>query len=184
MTFEEYVGRFRLLQHSAEKAQRRLELFSSGAYQGFMKRFEGCGRPELSSVIFSTEQLERDLAKKQRMCERYAIRLTRAISLMEAGELRDYALQHYLYGLTHEQIADQSFFCVRTVYRYARHARLALMKAMKQVAPKPIRTAPCRYRIQGRMPRKSTNLDRIARAVASATALRRRDGSTWHFGVV
>ncbi len=37
MTLEEYVGRFRLLQHSAEKAQRRLELFASGAYQGFLR---------------------------------------------------------------------------------------------------------------------------------------------------
>ena len=184
MTLEEYVGRFRLLQHSAEKAQRRLELLSSGAYQGFLKRFEGCERPELTSVLFSTERLRRDYAKKQRMCERYAIRLTRAISLMEAGELRDYALQHYLYGLTHEQIADQSFFCVRTVYRYARHARLALMEAMKRVEPKPIRTAPRRYRIKGSIPRKNVSLDRISRAVASATALRRRDGSTWHFGVV
>lgn len=184
MTLEEYVGRFRLLQHSAEKAQRRLELYSSGAYQGFLKRFGSCGRPELSSVLFSTERLKEDLAKKQRMCERYAIRLTRAISLMEAGELRDYALQHYLYGLTHEQIADQSFFCVRTVYRYARHARLALMEAMKQVAPKPIRTVSHRYRIKGKLPRKSLNLDRISRAVASVTALRRRDGSPRYFGVI
>lgn len=184
MTFEEYVGRFRLLQHGAEKAQRRLELYSSGAYQGFLSRFEGCGRPELSSVIFSTEELQRDLAKKQRLCERYAVRLTRAISLMESGELRDYALQHYLYGLTHEQIADQSFFCVRTVYRYARHARLALMEALKKVHPKAVRTEPCRYRIRGRLPRKRTDLDRVSRAVASATALRRRDGSRRYFGAV
>lgn len=184
MTLEEYVGRFRLLQHSAEKAQRRLELFSSGAYQGFLKRFEGSEHPELSLVLFSTESLRRDFEKKQRLCERYAVRLTRAISLMEAGELRDYALQHYLYGLTHEQIADQSFFCVRTVYRYARHARLALMEAMKRVEPKPTRSAPCRYRIKGRLPRKSLSLDQISRAVASATALRRRDGSVLHFGAV
>lgn len=184
MTFEEYVGRFRLLQHSAEKAQRRLELFSSGAYQGFLHRFEGSCHPSLSSVVFSTEKLQKELAKKQRMCERYAIRLTRAISLMEPGELRDYALQHYLYGLTHEQIADQSFFCVRTVYRYARHARLALIEALKKVGPKPIRTDPHRYRVQGKLPRKSTDLDKISRAVASVTALRRRERSAWHFGAV
>lgn len=184
MTLEEYVGRFRLLQHSAEKAQRRLELFASGAYQGFLKRFEACGRPELSPVLLSTEELRRDFAKKQRLCERYAIRLTRAISLMEPGELRDYALQHYLYGLTHEQIADQSFYCVRTVYRYARHARLALMKAMKQVEPKPLRTAPHRYRIKGRLPRKRVSLDKISRAVASVTALRRREGVARYYGVI
>ncbi len=184
MTLEEYIGRFRLLQHSAEKAQRRLELFSTGAYQGFLRRFEGTHHPELSSVLFTTESLKRDLAKKQRLCERYAVRLTRAISLMEAGELRDYALYHYLYGLTHEQIAEQSFFCVRTIYRYARHARLALMETMKQVGPKAVRAKPHRYRIKGHLKRKNTDLDRIARAVASSTALRRRDGSTWHFGVI
>ncbi len=184
MTLEEYIGRFRLFQHSAEKAQRRLELFSSGAYQGFLRRFEGCQQPELSSVLFTTESLKQDLAKKQRFCERYAIRLTRAISLMEAGELRDYALYHYLYGLTHEQIAEQSFFSVRTVYRHARHARMALTRAMLQVGPKVVRTKSCRYRIKGCLKRKNTELDRIARAVASSTALRRRDGSAWHFGAI
>ena len=184
MTLEEYVGRYRLLQHNAEKAQRRLELYSSGAYQGFLRRFEGCRHPALSSVLFTTESLRKDFEKKQRLCERYAVRLTRAISLMEAGELRDYALNHYLYGLTHEQIAEQSFFCVRTVYRYARHARLALIKALKEVGPKPIRTKFHRYRVKGFLPRKNIELDRIARSVASATALRRRDGSTWYFGVI
>ncbi len=175
MTLDEYIGRFRLLQHSAEKAQRRLELYSTGAYQGFLRRFEGCRHPELSSVLFTTESLRRDFERKQRLCERYALRLTRAISLMEAGELRDYALYHYLYGLTHEQIAEQSFFCVRTVYRYGRHARLALTKALLEVMPKAIRTEPRKYRIRGRLKRKNTDLDRIARAVAASTALRRRD---------
>lgn len=175
MTLDEYIGRFRLLQHSAEKAQRRLELYSTGAYQGFLRRFEGCRHPELSSVLFATESLRRDFERKQRLCERYALRLTRAISLMEAGELRDYALYHYLYGLTHEQIAEQSFFCVRTVYRYGRHARLALTKALLEVMPKAIRTEPRKYRIRGRLKRKNTDLDRIARAVAACTALRRRD---------
>ena len=176
MTLEEYIGRFRLLQHSAEKAQRRLELYSTGAYQGFLRRFEGCQHPELSSVLFTTESLRRDYERKQRLCERYALRLTRAISMMEAGELRDYALYHYLYGLTHEQIAEQSFFCVRTIYRYARHARLALAKALLQVMPKALRTEPRKYRIRGRLKRRNTDLDRIARAVASATTLRHRDG--------
>ncbi|MBE6713500.1 MAG: hypothetical protein E7580_08360 [Ruminococcaceae bacterium] len=175
MTLEEYIGRFRLLQHSAEKAQRRLELYSTGAYQGFLRRFEGCRHPELSSVLFSTESLKRDLEKKQRLCERYAIRLSRAISLMEAGELRDYALYHYLYGLTHEQIAEQSFFCVRTIYRYARYARAALVEAMLQIKPKAVRTESHRYRVRGRLRRKKTDLDRIARAVVACTALRRRD---------
>ena len=175
MTLEEYVGRFRLLQHSAEKAQRRLELYSTGAYQGFLRRFEGCRHPELSSVLFTTESLKRDLEKKQRLCERYAIRLSRAISLMEAGELRDYAMYHYLYGLTHEQIAEQSFFCVRTIYRYARYAREALRKAMLQVKPRAVRCAPNRFRVKGRLRRKNTDLDRIARSVAAATAFRRRD---------
>ena len=175
MNLEEYVGRFRLLQHSAEKAQRRLELYSTGAYQGFLRRFEGCRHPELSSVLFTTESLKKDLEKKQRLCERYALRLTRAIYLMEPGELRDYALNHYLYGLTHEQIAEQSFFCVRTVYRYARKAREALTASMLKIKPKAIRTEPQRYRIKGRLRRRNTDLDRIARSVVTCTALRRRD---------
>lgn len=175
MTLEEYVGRFRLLQHSAEKAQRRLELYSTEAYQGFLRRFEGCRHPELSTVLFTAESLKRDLEKKQRLCERYALRLSRGISMMEAGELRDYALYHYLYGLTHEQIADQSFFCVRTVYRYAKKARKEFFSAMKKVMPKAVRTEPRRYAVCGSLPRRNTGLDRISRAVAACTALRHRD---------
>ena len=176
MTLEEYVARFRLLQHGAEKDERSLALLSSGAYHDFLHRFEKTSDPILSSVMISEEKLRKSLEKKQRLCERYAARLARAAARIKVRELREYALYHFLYGLTHEEIAHQSFFCVRTVYRYAKRARKELESAMLSVQPRLVRTAPHRYRVPGGVvPRKEVDLDRITRSVAFCTALHRRD---------
>ena len=128
--------------------------------------------------MISEEKLQKSLAKKQRLCERYAARLARAAARIQVRELREYALYHFLYGLTHEEIAHQSFFCVRTVYRYAKRARRELESAMLDVKPRLVRTGSHRYRVPGGIPRKRVDLeDRITRSVASCTALRRRDVS-------
>ncbi len=175
MTLDEYIARFRLLQHSAEKDERSLNLYSSGAYRSFLRRFEGAKDPLLSSVLISEKKLRQDFEKKQRLCERYAIRLTRAISLIESPQLREIALCRYLYGLTHEEIAEQSFFCVRTVYRHSKKAKEELRKAMLRVQPKRIRIQRARYRVREKLPRKEVSLDRISRSVASCTALHRNE---------
>ncbi len=174
MTLEEYIARFRLLQHSAEKDERSLALFSSGAYHSFLHRFESAKNPLLSSVILSEKKLREDFEKKQRLCERYAIRLTRAISLIESRQLREYALCRFLYGLTHEEIAEQSFFCVRTVYRYGKKAKEELRQAMLRVQPKRVRIPSCRFRVKGKIPRRKASFDHLSRTVASCTALQRR----------
>ena len=174
MTLDEYVDRFRLLQHSAEKDERSLKLMSSGAYRAFLHRFENVQDPIFSSVLISEKALRKSLEKKQRLCERYALRLTRAISLLPPGELKEYALNHFLYGLTHEEIAEQSFYSVRTVYRYAKKAKEELRLAMLSIQPKLVRTEPGRYRVKGKLPRKEDKMDSQARLAAFAAALRRR----------
>lgn len=175
MTLDEYIARFRLLQHSAEKDERSLALYSSGAYHAFLRRFEGAKDPLLSSVLISEQKLRQDFEKKQRLCERYAVRLTRAISQIESSQLREIALCRYLYGLTHEEIAEQSFFCVRTVYRYSKKAKEELRKAMLSVQPKQVRINDRRYHIKGRLPRKDVSIDKLSRSVASCTALHRSE---------
>ncbi len=175
MTLEEYIARFRLLQHSAEKDERSLALYSSGAYHAFLRRFEGAKDPLLSSVLLSEQKLRHDFAKKQRLCEKYAVRLTRAISLIRSPQLREIALCRYLYGLTHEEIAEQSFFCVRTVYRYSKKAKEELRKAMLLVQPKRIRIKDARFQVKGKLPRKDISLDKLSRSVASCTALHRSE---------
>ncbi|MBR5294971.1 MAG: hypothetical protein IKU24_00095 [Clostridia bacterium] len=175
MTLDEYIARYRLLQYSAEKDERCLALYSSGAYHSFLHRFENAKDPILSSVMISEQKLRRNYEKKQRLCERHAIRLTRAISLIENKELREYALCRFLYGLTHEEIAEQSFFCVRTVYRYGKKAKEELRKAMLRVQPKRIRIQGAYFRVKGTLPRREMNLDRLSRRVASCTALHRSE---------
>lgn len=175
MTLDEYVARFRFLQHSAEKDERSLKLLSSGAYRAFLHRFEKAQDPMISSVLISEKALRKSLDKKQRLCERYALRLTRAIAQIPPGELKEYALNHFLYGLTHEEIAEQSFYSVRTVYRYAKKAKEALTRAMLSVQPRRIRTKPARYKVKGELSRKEKKMDYQTRCVAFSSTLRRKD---------
>ncbi len=175
MTMEEYLGRYRLIQHSIEKDERSLVLLTGKSYQAFLRCFFETDNPILKKALKSEGTLREALARKRRLAERYATRITRAISHIPTQELREYALYHYLYGLTNEEIAEQSFFCVRTVYRYARKAREQLRLALRAVGPKAVRCAPCRYYPVGQIPRKKTDPDRITRSVAFCTALRRRE---------
>ncbi len=172
MTLDEYLTKFRLLQHAAEREEKALALLSSGAYASFLKRFEKSEDPILSSVLVSREKMEKSFRKKQRLCERYAVRLTRAISLIEVPELREYALCHFLYGLTHEEIAEQSFYCVRTVYRYGKKAKKELEAALLSVQPKRKRISDSRFLVKGRLPRRKKTEDAVSRSVASRTARR------------
>ena len=149
MTLEAYLARFRLLQHSIEKDERSVALLSTEAYQNFLGCFCSSDNQILKDALQSEKTLRNNLAKKRRLLERYATRLIRATSLIEVPELRDYALYHYVYGLTNEQVADQSFYSVRTVYRYAVQAKRALRAAMRKVGPKAVRIPsacfrPCR----------------------------------------
>lgn len=175
MTLDEYVARFQLLQHSAEKDERSLKLMSSGAYQAFLHRFGNAQDPMISSLLISEVALRKKYEKKQRLCERYALRLTRAISQIPSGELREYALNHFLYGLTHEEIAEQSFYSVRTVYRHAKKAKEALRCALLSVQPKLRRTQPGRYRVKGKLPRREKRMDATTKSAVFSANLRRRE---------
>ena len=175
MTLDEYLLRFRLLQHATEKQERNIALLSGGAYRSFLHRFEGSKSPVLQSVLVSEEEMKRSLAKKQRLCERYAVRLTRAIAAIPIQELREYALCYFLYGLTHEEIAEQSYFSVRTVYRYGKKAKRELEKAMRRVKPRLTKIPPCRFRVKGTLPRTGTRADDLSRSVAFCTTRRQSE---------
>lgn len=175
MTLDEYLTKFRLLQHAAEKEERNLALLSSGAYSSFLNRFGNCRDPILEAVVVTREKMQNSFEKKQRLCERYAVRLTRAISLIEVPELREYALCHFLYGLTHEEIAEQSFFCVRTVYRHGKKAKKELEKTLLSVQPKRIRLKHARFFVKGSLPRKEKPMDPVSRSVAFCAARRKSE---------
>lgn len=173
MNFDEYMARFRLLQHGVEQDEKMLMLLEGKAYQGFAARFGNTENPVLRSLVLTKERVEARRRKRQRLCERYGERIARAASLIESSPLREYALYYYLYGLTHEEIAEQSFFCVRTVYRHGKEARRALEKALLSLMPKARRTKGGKYRIAGSLPRKKKGVDRLTQSIAFSTARRK-----------
>ncbi len=173
MTFDEYMTRFRLLQHEVEKDERMLLLLRGDTYQAFVSRFGKTENPVLRSLILTEERVEARRRRRQKLCERYGERIARAVALLESPPLREYALYHYLYGLTHEEIAEQSFFCVRTVYRHGKEARRELERALLSLMPKARRIKAGRYRFEGKLPRKRNAVDKICQSVAFSTARRK-----------
>ncbi len=178
VTFEAYLGRFRLLQYALEKDERSLKWIRGDSYRAFLRRFGRSQDAVLSSVVITEETLVRRIQKRQRLCERYASRLVRAIARIPAPELREYALLHYLYGLTHEDIADQSFFSVRTVYRHGNKAKTALKEALLKVGPRCRPISPGKFYVKGILPRRVYDLDPVSRSVAEV-AVRRWGNPSW-----
>lgn len=174
MTLEEYLTRFQLLQHGVEKDERMLALLQGKAYRSFVRLFGESPDPHLCALILSEEEVKRRMERKKRLSERYARRIAKACLKMESVELREYAICHYLYGMTHEDIAERSYFCVRTVYRQAKQAKEQLRCALLSVMPRHRRTGPGRFRVKSRIRLRSYALDRISRSVAAASARRRK----------
>lgn len=170
MNLEEYLARFRLLQHAAEKDERNLEMFSQEGYRSFVHRFSASSDPVLSRMVLTEEVLQRRLKKRQRLCERYAARIARAVEKIPVEELREYARLHFLYGLTHETIAEQSFYSVRTVYRHGKKAREEMRKALLAAMPKRKKIPPARFRVKGILRIKNYEIDRVSHSVATLTA--------------
>ena len=173
MTMEEYLARFRLLQHAAEKDERTLALLKSPAYRSFIHRFKNSEDPVLSCTVLTEKALTARLEKRQRLCERYASRIARVIAGIQTPELKEYALYHFLYGLTHEEIAERSYFSVRTVYRHAKKAREDLRIELLRVSPKIKKIPSCKFSVQGKLKRRSFLMDEVSRSVAICTARRR-----------
>jgi len=176
LTFEEYLTRYRLLQHSVEKDQRSVGLLQGEAYRSFCHHFEHTKDPYLSVSILTKRNLEERVRRRRRLCERYAARIARAAERIADPELREYARFRYLYGLTHEQIADCSFYSVRTVYRHAGKAREAMKKSLLEISPKWKRIPPARFSVCGTLRQKDYRITSVCRSVATLTARRNKAG--------
>ncbi len=173
MTFDEYLARFRLLQHALEKDERTLQLMQTEPCRRFTQWFGETETMPLRGLLLSEAVLRERILRRKRLCERYAARLARAIDTISVPELKEYATFHYLYGLTHEEIAESSFYSVRTVYRHGKKAKRAMEEALCRVGPKRKRILSCRFRVKGDLPRKNYGIDRISRSVATLTARRK-----------
>lgn len=166
MTFEEYIGRYRLLQRALERDERMLELMGRTEYGAFLQRFRAEDSPVLAPLLTTQKGVRERIRRRQRLCLRYAERIARAAARISSPVMQQYALYRYLYGMTHEDIADQSFFCVRTVYRHATRARRELNLALLQVMPKVKRTKGARYTSKKPLPRKSYALSPVEKSAA------------------
>jgi len=173
VNFEEYLTRFRLIQLAVEKDEKMLELYQGKAYGVFLRHFGSTHHPALSRHVLTPDALEQRLQRKKRLAERYAVRIARACDRIETLELREYAIYHFLYGMTHEDLAERSQFCVRTVYRQGKLAKKELEKALLSVMPKPKKIPPRRFLVQSPISLRKYAVDRIARSVAAASARRR-----------
>ncbi len=164
------MNRFRLLQHAADREEKVLQLLSGETYQGFLRRFGQTQDPHLAGMVHTHEESKKRQARLKRLSERYAARIARAIDRIPHLELREYARLHYLYGLTHEEISEQSFFSVRTVYRHGQKAKKELKQALLSVSPRHKRIPPAKFRVQGALKKRDYRIDRISRSVATLTA--------------
>jgi hypothetical protein len=170
LTFEEYLARFRLLRHALEKDERALLMISGAPYRDFERLFSSSRDPALARMVLTEPKLRERIEKRRRLCERYAARLARGVEKIGVEELREYARLHYLYGLTHEMIAEQSFFSVRTVYRHGKKAKEAMEKALLEVSPKIRRIPSGRFGVKGPLRMKDYRVDRVSHSVATLNA--------------
>lgn len=128
MTFEDYITRFRLLRNALENDERLLELVSSEGYHALLGRVEEA--PELEKIVLRRDVLEKRIAKRRALYEKYAVRIARAACMISSPPIREYAVCRYLYGFTHESIAEGSFYSVRTLYRHRSTAEKELFRAL------------------------------------------------------
>ena len=172
MNLEAYITRFRLLQRAVEKDERMLSLMGRSEYTAFLRRFGGAESTVLSPHLLTREGVAARIRRRQRLCLRYAERITRAAERLPSPVLQQYALCRYLYGMTHEDIADESYFSVRTVYRQARMARKEMAAALLRVMPRPCRgDKGKRYHPAGRLPRRSYAVTKAEKGAARCRGL-------------
>lgn len=145
MTLTEYLDRYRLLQEAVAQDERNFSLLEMSPYVAFFRRFGETDNPALAPYLLTRMNLERRLARRGRLCLRYAERLARAIGRIPSRALRQHAQLRYLYGMTHEEIARCDFISLRSEYRRARKTQKAMEQAMREVMPRPRRCPTGRF---------------------------------------
>lgn len=142
MNLKEYLERYEALQESIRKDERLLEMVESGQCSFMLSRLreEGCfsreGKSSLSQLIFDSEVLKRRLSYKNRLYERYALRIKAAAEHIKSPVYRNYVICRYLYGFKADKIAEINYYSERHVYRKAQVARRELYLALLKVMPK------------------------------------------------
>lgn len=161
MTFDEYYARYRLLRISLDKKDRMRSMLNRKDYRSFLDRFGGGVAPALNNLLITDKELEESIARRTKLAGRYAARLAKAAENIASPPLREYAVLRFVYGLTHEEIADLSFYSVRTVYRHSHQAKKALEAELRKIKPKA-KKAKGKYRLtRGVLKKRNYKIDAV-----------------------
>lgn len=142
MDLKEYLGRYEALQESIRADERLLELVEASQSSLLLSRireggsFSQQGKSSLSQIIFDASALRRRLAHKNRLYEKYAMRIKAAAELISSPTLRSFVICRYLYGFKADQIAEINYYSERHIYRKAQNARRELHRALLLLMPR------------------------------------------------
>ena len=148
MTFEEYTARYSSLKSLILHYEEKRALRASDAYRSFLQNVELSGAAsEMPTGVFLPENLNERIARAWRLYRKYLVRLARACDMLRDPALRSFAVNRYLYGLTHEEIAQRGHYAIRTVYRQSREVKKQLRGFLLLMMPNARRTPPQTYRL-------------------------------------
>ena len=150
MNVKEYIGRYEALEQSIKRDERLLAMLENSCGGTLLDRLNGTreglspeGIRTVSRLVYGTDRLRSRLNRKIRLYEKYTVKLTLAAEKIKKKALRDYVVNHYLYGFTHEEVAEMNHYCERQIYRQAQEARRELTKALISLNPRT-------HRLKGR----------------------------------
>jgi len=146
MTFEEYFALSLSIRERILQLERLEEIRKGEEYRKF-EAFAGKAGAigALPAGILLTENLGEKRARLLRLYGKYLKKLARACEMIPQAHVKEYAVRHYLYGLTNEAIAEQTHYAARTVYRHALIARREMKKNLLLFSPKCRRVQEKRF---------------------------------------
>ena len=180
MTFDEYINRYSLIRYMLERDSRNLRILEGRAPGAFTEAFSTAGSPILQELTRENEKLKASIERKKSLCRRYAIRLSRAVAEIEDRDLQWYARYRYVFGLTREELAEVSFYSLRSSYRIGIAAKKEMIRAMRAVSPKLRRIPPMKFSVKGTLRMKDYSVTARSTRIAAVFARNRKAGETLH----
>lgn len=142
MNLKEYLQRYEAVQYSIRKDEKLLELVESGQCSFLLSRlaregsFSSEGKRSLAQTVFDADALRRRIAHKNRLFEKYVLRIRAAAELIPSPVHQSFVICRYLYGFKADKIAEINYYSERHIYRKAQVARRELYLALLKVMPK------------------------------------------------
>ncbi|MBQ3074612.1 MAG: hypothetical protein IJC26_00960 [Clostridia bacterium] len=180
MTFDEYVNRYNLIRYVLERDSRNLRILEGRGNGAFFEAFSTSESPVLQGLSREKDKLRASVERKKRLCRRYALRLSKAVAEIDDCDLQWYARYRYVFGLTREELAEVSFYSLRSSYRVGVAAKKEMIRAMRVVSPHPRRISPARFFVKGPLRMKDYSVTARKSRIAAVFARNRKAGETLH----